>query len=153
MRGPACYNTGLGPGSETPCAGRLPRWKKRDISGAMSGHGHHAGEAHADEHAHEDETTSDDFPADEPRSPGWLPLLGGALFLAGIFVFVAMGSSSKTTDELSKDAAAANPTASAAPGASVAVPMPSPAQRPAAPIPVGAQMPANHPPLPAGVAH
>ncbi|HEX3774234.1 MAG TPA: hypothetical protein VHV51_07195 [Polyangiaceae bacterium] len=108
----------------------------------MSGHGHHhASELDADEHAHEDETTSDDFPADEPRSPAWLPLLGGALLLAGIFALVATGSSGKTTEELAKDAAAANPSASAAPSAAA----PASAQRPAPAIPPNAQLPTNHP--------
>jgi hypothetical protein len=110
----------------------------------MSGHGHHDADA-AHDAGHDDahETTSDDFPADEPRSPGWLPLLGGALFLAGIFAFVAMGSSGKTADELAKDAAAANPSA-AAPQAPGAVP----AGRPAPAIPVGAAVPTNHPQIP-----
>lgn len=122
----------------------------------MSGHGHDDGEAgNASEHEHEDETSSDDFPADEPRSPGWLPLLGGALFLAAIFVFVAMGSGSKTAEELASDAAAANPGASAAGSAPAApggvqAPTVAPARRPAPAIPVGAALPANHPQLAPG---
>ena len=94
----------------------------------MSGHGHH--EADAD-HAGHDETTSDDFPADEPRSPGWLPLLGGALFLAGIFAFIVLGS-----DDAPVDATAA-PTVAAAPA-------PKPTTRPAPAIRPGAAMPTNH---------
>jgi hypothetical protein len=124
----------------------LLRSKKRDISGFMSGHGHHdagaADTSHADDH--EQETSSDDFPTDEPRSPGWLPLLGGALFLVGIFAFVVMGTGGKTAEELAKDAAAANP--SAAPAAAGTAPAAAlPAQRPATAIPVGAALPANHP--------
>jgi len=117
----------------------------------MSGHSHPEADAvHTDDHEHE--TSSDDFPADEPRSPGWLPLLGGALFLAGIFVFVAMGSGGKTTEELAQDAAAANPSATASGAATAAVPAAPPAQRPAPAIAVGAALPANHPqfPRPAG---
>jgi len=107
----------------------------------MSGHGHPEADAvHADDHEHE--TSSDDFPADEPRSPGWLPLLGGALFLAGIFAFVALNSGGKTAEELAQDAAAASP--SAAPSAAAA-PAAPPAQRPAPAIAAGAGMPANHP--------
>lgn len=117
----------------------------------MSGHGHH--DAHDDALDHDDhdhETSSDDFPADEPRSPGWLPLLGGALLLAGIFTLVAVNAGDgKTTEELAKDAAAANPSAAPA----VAAPNTAPAQRPAPPIQVGAQMPANHPQVPSGAAH
>ena len=116
----------------------------------MSGHGHHdAGAAHAAGHADEHETSSDDFPADEPRSPGWLPLLGGALFLAGIFAFVAMNADGKTAEELAKDAAAANPSAAApAVPAAAQVPAAAPAQRPAPAIPVDAVLPANHPQFP-----
>ena len=102
----------------------------------MSGHGHHAADAALDT-GHEDETSSDDFPADEPRSPGWLPLLGGALFLAGIFAFVAMGAGGKTAEELAKDAAAAAPSAAAAPAQPTQAQAAAPAQRPA--------LPANHP--------
>ena len=110
----------------------------------MSGHGQHeAGTADAS-HADEHETSSDDFPADEPRSPGWLPLLGGALFLVGIFAFVVIGSGGKTAEELAKDAAAANP--SAAPSVQAAAT--APAQRPAMAIPAGAAPPANHPQFP-----
>jgi hypothetical protein len=118
----------------------------------MSGHGHPEADAvHADGHEHE--TSSDDFPADEPRSPGWLPLLGGALFLAGIFAFVAMGSGGKTAEELAQEAASANPVASApsAPGAAQAPAVP--AQRPAPAIPVGAAIPANHPQFPRPSGH
>jgi hypothetical protein len=106
----------------------------------MSGHGHHDADAAHDEAGHDDhqETSSDDFPADEPRSPGWLPLLGGALLLAGIFALVAMSSSGKTSEELSKDAAAPSAAPSAAP----------PAGGPAPVIAAGAGMPANHPQIP-----
>jgi hypothetical protein len=114
----------------------------------MSGHGHHdagaADTSYADDHEHE--TSSDDFPADEPRSPGWLPLLGGALFLAGIFAFVVMGSSSgKTAEELAKDAAAANPSAAPAAPGTAAPAAAAPAQRPAMAMPAGGALPANHP--------
>jgi len=101
----------------------------------MSGHGHDdADTAHDD--PHEPETSSDDFPADEPRSPGWLPLLGGALFLAGIAAFLAFGSDSSGDAEAAPAAAvAAAPTKAPA----------SPAQRPALQIPPGMQLPAGHP--------
>lgn len=122
----------------------------------MSGHGHDdAGAVHDADHDDQHETSSDDFPADEPRSPGWLPLLGGALFLAGIFAFVVIGAGGKTAEELAKDTAASP---SAAP--TVAMPAPThvvapgnpPAPRPAPAIAPGAAVPANHPqfPRPAG---
>jgi hypothetical protein len=108
----------------------------------MSGHGHHdLDAAHAAGHDDEHETSSDDFPADEPRSPGWLPLLGGALFLAGIFAFVVLNADGgKSAEDLAKDAAAANPSASAAAPAQA-----QPAPRPAVANPGGAQLPPNHP--------
>jgi hypothetical protein len=101
----------------------------------MSGHGHYDADTAHDDH-HEPETSSDDFPADEPRSPGWLPLLGGALFLAGIAAFLAFGSDGTSDPQ-------------AAPGATVAAapaPVPAPpAQRPALRMPPGMQLPAGHP--------
>jgi len=104
----------------------------------MSGHGHH--DAGADPHAghddHHDETSSDDFPADEPRSPGWLPLLGGGLFLSAIFAFVLIGG-----DDTSP--AAGKP--EAAPAAAAPAARPS-AQRPIQAIRPGA-MPPGHVPL------
>ena len=101
----------------------------------MSGHGHDDADTAHDDH-HEPETSSDDFPADEPRSPGWLPLLGGALFLAGIAAFLAFG-----TDSSSDAQAAPAATIAAAPAAA----SPPPAQRPALRIPPGMQLPAGHP--------
>lgn len=118
----------------------------------MSGHGHEHGNAephagHVDHH----ETSSDDFPADEPHSPAWLPLLGGALFLAGIFAFVVLGPSGKTAEQLASDAAAATPSANAA--AEPAAPMPPPAQRPTPALMPGAAFPANHPQIPPPPGH
>jgi hypothetical protein len=108
----------------------------------MSGHGHQ--DAGADLHAghddHHDETTSDDFPADEPSSPAWLPLLGGALFLAAIFAFVVFGSDEK--DAGADTAAAATATSATA----IARPVgPPSARRPAQDIHPGGALPANHP--------
>src|SRR6478735_8212986 len=74
----------------------------------MSGHGHHDADDHHSAHDdHHDETTSDDFPADEPRSPSWLPLLGGALLLAGIFTCVMMSSNDKSAVSAAEAAPAA----------------------------------------------
>jgi hypothetical protein len=102
----------------------------------MSGHGHHDADTAHDDH-HEPETSSDDFPADEPRSPGWLPLLGGALFLAGIAAFLAFG-----TDTASIAQPAPGTAVAAAPAPA---PVPAPAERPALRMPAGAQLPADHP--------
>ena len=105
----------------------------------MSGHGHH--DADADSHAgHDDhhETSSDDFPADEPHSPGWLPLLGGGLLLAGILAVVVC-----TSDDKDAASAEAQPAAAVAP-ARVARPAGSPAVRPAPGLRPGVGMPAGH---------
>jgi hypothetical protein len=98
----------------------------------MSGHGHHdaGADSHADHDDHHDETTSDDFPADEPRSPGWLPLLGGALLLAGIFGYMVFGT----------DPAASSADAPNAPEAVL-----QPAARPVPAIRPGLAVPPNHP--------
>jgi hypothetical protein len=114
--------------------------KNRDISVTMSGHGQHddGADLHAGHDDHRDETTSDDFPADEPRSPGWLPLLGGGLLLAAIFGFVIFGSDGPSAEP--GEQAAALP-AAAAPAAQPAV-RPAPALRP------GAALPPGHAPVP-----
>jgi len=105
----------------------------------MSGHGHH--DADVDQHGghddHHDETTSDDFPADEPRSPAWLPLLGGSLFLAAIFAFVVFGSDDKSADAVKEEAA---------PAAAVQ-PMARPTQRPTPAIRPGSALPPGHVPV------
>jgi len=99
----------------------------------MSGHGHH--DSDADPHAgHDDhhESSSDDFPADEPHSPGWLPLLGGGLFLTAIFAFVVLGSDD-TAPETAKAAAAP-----------VVAPSARPAQRPTPALRPGTALPPGH---------
>ena len=107
----------------------------------MSGHGHHdaGADSHADHDDHHVETSSDDFPADEPHSPGWLPLLGGGLLLAAIFAFVAL--SSDDAGATTGDAAAPAPIAASA---RPVRPAGAPALRPARALPQGVQMPANH---------
>ena len=102
----------------------------------MSGHGHH--DAGADPHAghddHHDETTSDDFPADEPRSPGWLPLLGGGLLLAAIFAFVLFGSDDKSSDVRPTESRARPPSHRPRPNR---LRRPTPALRPGMALPPG----------------
>jgi len=105
----------------------------------MSGHGHDDADTAHDDH-HQPETSSDDFPADEPRSPGWLPLLGGALFLAGIAAFLALG-----TDGASDAQPAAAAAVAVAPAPAPAPAQPPPAQRPALRFPPGMQPPAGRP--------
>jgi hypothetical protein len=106
----------------------------------MSGHGHpDAGaDPHAGHEAPHDQTTSDDFPADEPHSPSWLPLLGGGLLLAAIFAFVLLGAD----DEAGAPSKEAAVPAAAAPAA------PRPAQRPTPALRPGTALPAGHAPVP-----
>ncbi len=55
---------------------------------------------------------------DEPHTPLWLTLLGGALVLLAVIYFVATRPAGKTTDQLRHAAAPiASGSASAAPGA------------------------------------
>lgn len=70
--------------------------------------------------------------ADEPRTPGWMPLLGGVLFLSAAIFFVATQPPGKTTEELQRAAQAAAEEAKAK-----AAPPPAPA-----PDPMPAPMPA-----------
>jgi hypothetical protein len=112
----------------------------------MSGHGQHDSDTdgHAVGHDHP-EPSSDDFPADEPRSPGWLPLLGGALFLAGIFAFVVFGSDPEEAGNAASPATPA-PAAQASAPAPVARQMAMPANRPGTLRP-GVAMPPGHEPF------
>lgn len=99
---------------------------------------------HMTEHSH-DETEGvvvshlteepDELAADEPRTPGWMPLLGGTLFLAAAIFFVATQPPGKTSEELQSAARAAaeEAKAKAAPPpapAAPAMPMPAPGGQP-----------------------
>jgi hypothetical protein len=103
------------------------------MSTAAHGHDAHApAHAHDDHaHAHDDHAfdgePAQDIPADEPRTPGWIPALGAALFLAAGIAFIA------TLDGPAKGAA--GPT-----GAAVAAPPPAPV-RVITPPPGGAAAP------------
>lgn len=84
--------------------------------------------------AHHDEETDELLPG-EPRTPGWMPLLGGVLFVGVSIWFVATQPPGKTAEELQKaaQAAAVEAAAKAAPP-----PAPEPAAMPA-PEPGAAQ--------------
>jgi hypothetical protein len=86
-----------------------------------------------DAHGHDEED------ANEPRTPLWLPLVGGVLFLAALMLVVATRPPGKTAEELSKEAeSAARERAGAQPAATAA---PSPAPAAVAPQPQMPQMP------------
>jgi hypothetical protein len=80
----------------------------------------HASADHHDDHAFDGEPI-DELPADEPRTPGWLPALGAILFVSAAVLFLATRDSS------------AQPAAPAPEKAAVA------AQAPVAPAPLPPQ--------------
>ena len=57
--------------------------------------------------AHAEHEPDEVLGADEPRTPMWLPLVGGIVFVLGIVGFVATRPPGKTAVELQKQAAAA----------------------------------------------
>lgn len=87
---------------------------------------------------------SDELDPDEPRTPMWLPLLGGALFLGALLVFLATRSEDESAQAQDATVAAASPAddgedAADDPGqddrapARAAPPAPAPAPAPAQP--------------------
>jgi hypothetical protein len=77
------------------------RGPKAHILSSMTDHGDPPA-AIVDAHDRDEELAPD-----EPRTPMWLPLVGGLVFLGGIFLFAATRPPPKTADELSREAAAA----------------------------------------------
>jgi hypothetical protein len=75
----------------------------------------------------------DELGSDEPRTPGWMPLLGGVLFLGAAIFFVGTQPPGKSTEELQRAAMAA---AEEARAKAAPPPAPEPVQ---APQPAGAQ--------------
>lgn len=53
-------------------------------------HGAASTDLHHDDHAFDDAPASA-LPADEPRTPGWIPVVGLALFLAALVLVLATG--------------------------------------------------------------
>jgi hypothetical protein len=71
----------------------------------MGAHPEESGVVIATEHhAHEPD---EQLGPDEPRTPIWLPFVGGIVFVLGIVSFVATRPPGKTASELQKEAAAA----------------------------------------------
>src|SRR5690606_32411878 len=74
----------------------------------MSAEGH--APSHDDGHEHSEHAAAP--PPDEPESPTWLPLLGGALFLLALFVYLVTdsGTGEDTAQaEIAAEAAAPTP--------------------------------------------
>jgi len=82
--------------------------------------------------AHHEAPEVDELGPDEPQTPGWMPLLGGVLFISASIFFVATQPPGKTADEL-KQAAQAAAQEAAAKAAPPPAPEPAPAAVPAAP--------------------
>lgn len=70
----------------------------------------------------------DELDPDEPRTPGWMPLLGMTLFVVGGIAFAKYGP---TQQNFPKPQAELSPAAAAA-GPSAAAPSPQPPPNPAA---------------------
>lgn len=104
---------------------------------------HGAGDHAHDDHAHDfDGEPIQALPADEPRTPSWLPILGLLLFVTGGVALLVMG------DKPDEGAAQAAPTAAAvAAPAPTTEPVNPPVRLPIRP-PSGAEPQAN--PAPAG---
>ena len=88
-------------------------------------------DAHDAEHGHDEDDVSG-----EPRTPLWLPLVGGVLFLGAMMFIVATRPPGKTAEELSKEAQTRSGTQKAA-----EAPSPAPAAAAPAPAPAQPQMP------------
>src|SRR5690606_12989422 len=98
-----------------------------------SGESTMSAESHADhdEHAgHDEEHDQDELDSDEPRTPGWLTLLGVALFLvAGIFVIAnEEGPKNLVSPEPASQAPAEAAAAATAQVAAPPAPPPQPGQ-------------------------
>jgi hypothetical protein len=98
------------------------------MSSAQDAHVAHAHDAH-DAHAFDGEPVSVLAP-DEPRTPGWIPALGLALFVAAAVVALA-GGTNASEGEAAKDAQSA---ATAAPPAPAAPPAHEPIRPVARPV-------------------
>jgi hypothetical protein len=95
-------------------------------------------DAHDTEHAHDEDDVSG-----EPRTPLWLPLVGGVLFLGALMFIVATRPPGKTAEELSKEAETAAQERAGTQNAAAAAPAPAPAppQMPMQPQPGGCGQP------------
>lgn len=96
---------------------------------------------HADAHGDHDDDHADELAPDEPRTPGWLTALGGALFLLAGVYWIATRPAPRTLEQMQETAAPAG--SAAAEGEPPAPPPPMPAPN---------AMPPLHLPAPAGSA-
>ena len=77
----------------------------------MSAQGHaHSTDDH-DDHADDADEHHAEPPPEEPKSPGWLPLLGGGLFLGALLLFLATRSAEPAEPEVTAPSATAEPAA------------------------------------------
>jgi hypothetical protein len=111
------------------------------MSGAHDAHGDHAAAAHHDDAAHHhdfDNEPAHELPPEEPRTPGWIPILGLALFFLAGTAWLVMGSGDEDTTKAADQQPAA---AQANEGAQAPAPpqpqAPAPQARPAPAPPAG----------------
>jgi hypothetical protein len=109
------------------------------MSGAHDAHGDHAAAAHHDAAAHHhdfDNEPAHELPPEEPRTPGWIPVLGLFLFFLAGTAWLVMGSGDEdtTTAPDQRPAAAAQPPEGAQ---APAQPQAPPQQARPAPMPPG----------------
>ncbi len=105
----------------------------------MSRHAAEASDPHAippTVHSVSDRHDGGELDPDEPRSPAWLPLLGGALFLMGGLALAVMQPAGRTAEELAAEAveeakalAPPPPPAPVEPAPAAAAPQPGAAPR------------------------
>jgi hypothetical protein len=86
------------------------------MSDSHDDHGH-SGDDHAHAHAHDefDPEPATELGADEPRTAGWLPIVGAGLFLIGGVVFLVKQSDAAPGATSASASASAAKVASAAP--------------------------------------
>jgi len=109
------------------------------MSAAHDGHADHhdAGHHDASDHDHFDNEPVKELGADEPRTPGWIPVLGLALFFTAGTAFLLMGGDDDADKANAEQAPAAVQPAAPQP------PPPNPAQQPGAQQPRAVPNPAG----------
>jgi len=85
-----------------------------------------------DHHIFDDEPVHE-LPADEPKTPGWVPALGLGIFLVVLVTWLAKGNQPAATDVTAEPGSAAAPAATAPPPPPPQPAAPQPLPRPVAP--------------------
>lgn len=109
------------------------------MSGAHDAHGDHAAAAHHDAaHHHDfDNEPAQELPPEEPRTPGWVPVLGLFLFFLAGTAWLVMGSGEEDPSKAADQKPAAAQQQPGNEGAQAPAQAPAPAQARPAPVPMG----------------